>query len=351
MQMMRGLEDVLVAAHSAPSADNSQPWIFELEGDVLHLCWGGAAGAGPFGADSPATLLAIGGVIENLHAAAEHYGLGVDAIPVGTDGRARGVYFSAVFSESIEGGLSTDVCPVLLRHTNRFPFRSVVLSDLERELLSSGREGPARFEVFYRPLALREIARVVAAASRIRFRTREIHEWLASCLRYSPEQIARGDGLDIHALDLPPGGKGFLRLTSDWKLMQWLNRCGAYRVMAGVEASAIARGPTIAALIAPRDQDACIAAGRLMCRVWTALNSRGVAVHPYYVVADQLQRLREKAVPADLVHEARALERSAAGCFGLASGETLHMLLRIGYPTREPVRSLRRPLPCVTRVI
>ncbi|HRY15885.1 MAG TPA: hypothetical protein P5330_08440, partial [Candidatus Competibacteraceae bacterium] len=163
-------------------------------------------------------------------------------------------------------------------------------------------------------------------------------------LRYTEPEIAQGDGLDINTLHLPPGGRHFLRFIGDWRRMEILNRFGAYKAMAHIEAQLIQRGPAIAAIIAPTDYDACLAAGRLLTRVWTALNQQGIAVHPYYVVADQLQRLRDGVVPAHLTDQAHAIQRDCQDFLQLNPGETLHIFLRLGYPTRNPPRSRRRPL-------
>ena len=102
--------------------------------------------------------------------------------------------------------------------------------------------------------------------------------------------------------------------------------------------------PAVVAIIGTTDRQGTIDAGRLLGRVWSHLNSRGIAVHPYYVVADQLARLREGTVPAKLVPQAERIRNESARLFGLGPDETLHMLLRIGYPTREAPSSRRLPL-------
>lgn len=338
------LAQIVNLAHSAPSADNSQPWRFLWNGATLQIRSPQTTHPTTlFGPTSPATLLAVGGVLENFLTAANFYGFTVKTQQPTEAERATGLYLSAEIEPPAQS-LPQEPCPVLIRHTNRFPFRPDPLPDVASSLLTDAQEGPARIIAFNTPHDLSILARQVAAASRIRFQTREVHEWLAHSLRYTEAEIARGDGLDIHTLHLPPGGRSFLRFISDWRRMEILNRLGAYKIMAHIEAQLIQRGPAIAALIAPHDYDACLAAGRLLTRVWTALNQQGIAVHPYYVIADQLQRLRDGVVPDHLTDHAQALHRDCQDFLHLAPGETLHMLLRLGYPTRNPPRSRRRPL-------
>ena len=81
-----------------------------------------------------------------------------------------------------------------------------------------------------------------------------------------------------------------------------------------------------------------------MQQVWLALNQAGLAVQPYYVVSDQLQRLKHgQQHPAHLA-QAQQLQLMGTRVLGLKEGQSLAMLLRIGSPTVDPVRSRRLPL-------
>jgi hypothetical protein len=188
---------------------------------------------------------------------------------------------------------------------------------------------------------------LVKQASEIRFQTREVHEWLASSLRFSQAEISRGDGLDVRTLDLPPGGGLFLRLIANWRRMSIFNRFRAYQLLAEIDSRPIQKAPGIVVIIARRDKADCIDAGRIMVRTWSELNGREIAVHPYYVVSDQLTRLEERSIPAGLEPRAEDIRRELKRLLALSDDETLHMLLRIGYPTREPVRSRRLPIDAV----
>jgi hypothetical protein len=81
-----------------------------------------------------------------------------------------------------------------------------------------------------------------------------------------------------------------------------------------------------------------------MNKVWIALNVQGIAVQPYYVLADQLQRRQAYQIPRSLITQADDLCAQTNQLFQLDDGEELAMLFRIGYPTRTPVKSKRLPL-------
>ena len=148
----------------------------------------------------------------------------------------------------------------------------------------------------------------------------------------------------MRTLDLPPGGKHFLRFISDWNRMKALNKLGIYHLLAKIDSRPLGRAPAIVSFIAPADSNSALDTGRLLTRAWIYLNSLGIAVHPYYVVSDQLDRLSKNLVPYRLQGQVEAIRRDCKKLFELNPGETLHMLLRIGYPTRKPPRSLRLPL-------
>jgi hypothetical protein len=195
---------------------------------------------------------------------------------------------------------------------------------------------------------IQEIALLIKTASEIRFQTKEVHEWLGESLRFTKEDVKKADGLDLRTLALPPGGAIFLKLISSWNRMKMLNRVGMYRLLAQIDAAPIKVAPAIVALIAPATPQGAVDAGRLLCRSWTYLNEQGIAVHPYYVVADQLARLEAGTIPEQLVGKATNLKLDSTEAFATAEGETLHMLMRVGYPKRNnPPTSLRLPVDTV----
>ena len=84
-----------------------------------------------------------------------------------------------------------------------------------------------------------------------------------------------------------------------------------------------------------------------MTRLWTNLNLQGIAVHPYYVVTDQINRLREGTVAAGFESQIAGVNEHMCRLLELQPAETLHMILRVGYPKAQPLRSRRLPLEAV----
>jgi hypothetical protein len=335
---------LLRAAQAAPSADNSQPWCFSLGERMFSVAFDSErAGDSFFGPTSPATLLAVGGLAENIRETARVLGIDVhienliDSPTVGFP--YLKVHLRQAFKEQIPEDLA-----VFARHTNRFAFHPRAIDSETLRLTASLQEAPARLNVISNSGQIRKISKLVTMASEIRFQVKEIHLWLIQSLRFSEDEAAKGDGLDINTLLLPPGGKILLRLLSDWEHMKTFNRFGGYKLMAREEARLISKAPALVAVTAPGNTAGLLASGQLLARTWTSLNAKKVAVHPYFVISDQLNRLQEDVISPKLVAKAKTLQKGCQQIFGYGEGESLHMLLRVGYPKLDPQRSRRLPL-------
>lgn len=344
--------DVLVrAGRQAPSADNSQPWRFWWDGLSLSVAFDDLRGKKGLGLDHPANLLALGAVIENLAQAANALQIPAEALETSLAGEQGP---SACLSWSHEARAPIDETSLALhrRHTNRGRFYTERLDATLHERLSAMTEGPVRALVMTAEERCEPLRRLVRDASEIRFQTEEIHRWLSQSLRFTPDEIARGDGLDVATLMLPPGGRGLLKLSSDWKRMSFLNRLGAYRIFAALEAAMLRDCGALVVVVGPAQADGIeIAAGRLMQRLWIELNAHGWAVHPYFVLADQLARLRSGLVAKPFDAKVAAIAASTAELLHFRD-ETLFILLRVGLPRiPKPIRSRRLPIDSLLTVV
>ena len=340
------LDYLIAALVRSPSADNSQPLRFVWDGACLTIQYDTERVAGAtFPPSAPASQLAAGAAIESLAQAALAIGVKVLPEEVLEDSLRAGIYFRAQLLSSDAGSIeeSGNDLPVFRRHTNRFAYKSAELPGDLGDWICDAHQGDARAEYISDARAVTAVSALIKAASRVRFQTREVHEWLAKSLRFPGKQDPKVDGLDLATLDLPPGGALFMRFIKDWRRMEILNRFGAFKLLAAVEAIPVSKAPALVAVVGGKDAKSVIDAGRLLNRIWIRLNEEAIAVHPYYVVSDQLQRQSEGTVPVSLTDDVARLSRDCQSQLGLGANETLHMLLRIGYPRREAPRSGRLP--------
>jgi hypothetical protein len=84
-----------------------------------------------------------------------------------------------------------------------------------------------------------------------------------------------------------------------------------------------------------------------MTRLWIHLNLNGIAVHPHYAVTDQINRLHEGKTPSGFESKIGEVEEQARELLGMQPSEILHIILRAGYPQKQPPRSRRLPLDAI----
>jgi hypothetical protein len=339
------VRELAAIAALAPSADNSQPWSLRWNGHELAIAFALRHKTyNVFGADSHATLLSVGAVTEILQAT-----LIANAMPCDWQWSANPTAGQPYASVILNAGLVRFAAPAgpLQRHTNRLAFRRDPLPSGVAGELNRYRENSNRAMLLLDRGQKSELIRLVRLCSEARFCNQQLHEWLIGSLRFTPEEIARGDGLDVHTLGLPPGGRQFLRLISDWRRLNAFNRLGAYKLLAFSEIGLLAAAPALLCVVGRTDARSVIDAGRLLTRIWTALNLQGIAVHPYYVVTDQINRLRKGTLAAGFESKIAEVDERMNRLLKLQLGETLHIILRIGYPKAQPVRSKRLPLGAV----
>jgi hypothetical protein len=327
---------LIEAAGSAPSADNSQPWCFEWVG---HTLTARVRRRGGFPTDYHATTLALGAATENLSRALQYLGLDISSwffCPPG----ANGVFARGSVIKHPEIPAFNGVPLWKQRHTNRLPYHLKIDSDVAGDLAAC-RVGKVGARVITGS-GIRQAADWIKQASEVRFQTREVNEWFATSLRYGNSLEDLASGLHVDTLALPPGGVGLVKLMSDWNRLQWFNRLRAYKLFAAIEAANFQKAPLIVAIVGPSDRAAAFDAGRCLQRVWLRVTELGLSAHPYYVVADLLNRLGSNGVPDQCVSQSLTLQDRIRAEYGPEN--TLHCLLRVGKPVGEIQVSGRLPL-------
>lgn len=339
---MDRLSLALEAARAAPSADNSQPWQLRWDGIRLSVHYRPHPGIDPFGPGGHATLISVGALSENLTQASPELAIGIEQANLITGSP----YFSLPMEANESASNSQDL-PLFQRHTNRHPFTRQNIDALILDALGKLNEPPVRLRLLTTTQEHASFASLAGACCEARFCNQELHNWLMGSLRFSPREVAQGDGLDLATLHLPPGGALFMQAIRPWERMALLNRIGAYRFMALTEIQPLRQAPLILNVVGPDSPEGAFAAGRLMERAWIFLNQQGWAVHPYYVVTDQETRLNSSRLPEKWRHPVSQALKDLPGLLNLQPGERLHMALRVGWPTRTPQRSRRLPLEAI----
>ncbi len=335
------------AGQSAPSADNTQPWIFYVQNNELQLfvdlekiknsC---------FDVEHPAILLAIGAVIENIIQAAEFHQIDLDFNTFPPQDSGKCATFK-IKGKNIKDSDQTDQPALFNRCTNRLPFNKKTIPRVVLDDLLSLSTNNARLVAYQTKQEIAQWTKWVCIASEVRFQTPDVHEWFGQSLKFTPEEVASCEGLDVQALELPAIGNFLLKATQTWKQMQSWNKFYAYKALAKLESLNVSAAPALLGIVAPLGAANTIEAGRLMEQMWIKASELGLSIQPYFVISDQLYRMNQGKIPSNLEKNIACLQDEINLTLKL-NNEFVYILFRIGYCDKSPKKSLRRPVQLKT---
>lgn len=328
------------AGQRAPSADNSQPWIFVLNDQELRLLVDlEKIKSSCFQVTHPAILLSMGAVIENIVQASKWIGLEIDVDHSFNPDSGLCAIFH--INEDHELPNNAKSHPLFMRGTNRLPFSNKPIPKSISDEIAGLATEDNQILFFQNHEDINQWSKWIRTASEVRFQTPDLHDWFGQCLKFTPEEISSNEGLDVNTLGLPAIGVGFLKATQTWERMKFFNKFGTYKLIAQMEGLNIKKSPALIGFSAPLSNDNAIEMGRLMERTWIKLNEAGLCVHPYFVIPDQMYRLKQQKVAPEFIEKIQALEGEVQARI---QNEFLYMLFRIGYCEKHTVKSQRRPV-------
>ena len=330
-----GLIQFVERAVTAPSADNSQPWEFAVDQDKI-VCRYQHTGntQDPFGANGHGTIIAAGALHQNIDDLLSCYELPASNVTYQPEWKI------SFLAPPTQVSSNDSISALLNRHTNRHPFASI--SPLATEGLPPSPFGKSRLTRLHKKSDINTISEAVRLCSEARFNSQDLHEWLFSSLRWTPETVNQGDGLDLKTIALPPGGRQFMSFIAPWTRMRFLNRFGMYKALAIADSQPVKQASCMLAIVGGKAVDEIWEAGQHLQQIWIELNRRGLAVHPYYAVTDLSNRLESGRLNTHWTKQVANVQKQMVELLRLEKNEQLHMLLRVGLPTIQPVRSKRK---------
>lgn len=325
----------------APSADNRQPWRLRYEAarlDVFH----DPRRAILYDTHFRASLLAIGALIENvvLAAFAAGYFAEVEYFPAGL---ASELVARLTFDQRgrDESGLSAYIES---RTTNRKFYQITPLTAFMQTALRESVGPAAGVDVYFagRRSLIRQYARLVFHADRLRYQDQAFHEELMRAIRFSrvgAEQA--GDGLLVKSLEVGWPGEVLLRAIRPWRVASRLNRVGLSRVMAFHSYRSVLRSGAIAVITAPqRNSLDYVRGGRGVERFLLRVASLGLSVQPLSLGTLLCLDIPGTSLRASLTSLRTAMET----LLPTAREHAPLMLVRLGHSDLPSARSPRRRL-------
>ena len=342
---------ILQAAIRAPSGDNCQPWRFRVDQNRISLYLKPEIDRSLFNVEQYASLIACGAAVENMCLAASRYGFEarVSLFPHSPEPlRVADVDFEA--ADRAEDPLQSFIPD---RHTNRTVYDGRAVSARILATLKAQCDGfpGVALDLMTDRKRLRQIARLVWQADRIRLENRHLHAHFMQMVRFSTNEALRlRDGLPLGNLEAGKGGEMFLRATRPWAAMNACNHLGASRLIARISFNGINQASAVG-LVKCGDltPDSFLRGGQALQRIWLAATREGLDFQPMTAITLFWLRWQLGRQDAFAAHQRRLLEimwpayeRLLIGDDNAGQGHV--MLFRIGYGRPVACRTLRRPI-------
>ncbi len=280
-QEMKSL--IISRAILAPSADNSQPWLFEWHDSCLRLSIDPERSGASSDTRYYLSDIATGAALENIHIFLNSQGIfhRIELLPDPNDPRL----VASIDIDCQQAGLHCDETLarlIPLRQTNRhFPFKPFP-PRLTAKLIQSAMSDMTSVVDCSDQINKKLACKALLTAESLRFTIRSMHKELYDTIRRSSEPKSP-DGMDLDALNIEKPARPLFMLAKNWTAMRIMNRLGM-SFMFGFRSTVIPVKLSPALLyIAPNhtDRHHIIALGRALERCWLTATSMGLAVQPY----------------------------------------------------------------------
>ncbi|MDE0887519.1 MAG: Rv1355c family protein [Myxococcota bacterium] len=343
--------DLVRAGTSAPSGANAQPWRWLHHRKQLWLYLDRARAGSFLDFASMGSMMALGAAAEAAVVGAaglgqflevEYLGEGEDAAPVARLGLECGTPDAKAAEQASLLGQ---------RATNRATSGRERLPPSTLDALGAFAETiGARASTIADPDTLDAWAPLFADIDRRRFLGRRTHrEFFHEELRWTEEQAERtGDGVDLRTVDLSPSKAAGLRMASDYRVVEQLQRWGRGRGLGRIAEDSLRSASALWIMqVDAFDAEHLFEAGRHLQRFWLEACALDVAVHPMTAPACYWARARyDEGGSFSSEERQELLEQRKEFCAGagLEPEADVIFIAKLSPGHSPGIRSVRRPL-------
>lgn len=340
--------NILQAAVLAPSADNSQPWCYEWQDNMLALYRDAKLSGHATDNTFVLTDLAVGCAIENIVITASQAGLDT-RIQLFPQGESALLSAFLTFLPQLtclndnntnKGSQASQLSDQIAKRCTdrRLPFKGQLSEQTLQTLIESVDSAAVKLYCYTDRAKISSLAKIIKSAEAIRFKSEALHQELFSSVSFDEEQPVQGMTAAMLGIETP--ARPFFRFISKWSNMKKLNALGAAAMVATRSVSLPIRlSPALAVITTSgMGREAMIDAGRQLQRFWLTATKLGIAVHPY--AAPGVLTLANPPLDNVLTQELSAVKQQLQAHF--SKSEQVVMFFRLGYKAGQPVRSHRR---------
>lgn len=345
------VQQIVDLAVRAPSAENTQPWKLDWDGEQLRVFHDRSRQMAS-DVDAMLDLTGIGALIESVVLAASRQSLRADLTFPESESQWPGNFLKEIASIRFEDNAAEDPLAALLefRCTTRRMDRLRRLTERQKESLQAAAAGFPGVQVDWVPDSqIPDIAALIGLGNRMRFEHVPFHDEFYSNLLFTAKDArCRRDGLDVATLQLPPGVSSVMWAMKSWRCCRIANLLGFSRAVEKQAAREVTHSGAVG-LVTVQDSttNALANGGRALQRVWLEAARLGLAFHPTASLPVFLAHLAHTESNTLLpMHTTNAehLRNVFFDCFPGLRMRRLQLVFRVGYGDPPSVRTLRRPV-------
>ena len=276
------IKKILEVAVYAPSGENAQPWKFVIKSNQLSVFNIPERDQSLYNHEQKGSYVAHGALIENIAVAASQEGYQIKISLFPDDNNSD---YVAVIGFEKSAQKNEPLYPYIRkRTTNRKPYKDTPLTNEQlQELKDACKEGEGVDIFFVQEKEKKEILGEAGSVNeRVMFTNKFIHNFFFNHVNWTKEEEEKKRvGFYIKTLELPLPAQKAMKIFRHWPIMNVFNKIGLAKGIAKGNAKTYASSSAMIAGAANTDNPKdCIAAGRVMQRLWLTATKRGLSAQP-----------------------------------------------------------------------
>lgn len=344
------LRSILEEGILAPSADNMQPWKFQIRGDQVDLYLDREEWAPFVDRANQSLYTSAGAVIENMRVAAAQLGHCIH--PSYFPDPSHQTLVATLRFESIREKGHRHYSVLDQRVTNRkfYDGRRKIHHSTYQKLGELAAQ--AEFHLLWvkkEEPAYSKLARLIGKSDQLRFENQRIHEAFIETVRFDDAETQRlRDGLNPKTFEVGPAGTLLFQWIKTWARLRILNYLGMSRGFNFYARLQVQTSQALGLMVQDNQRPIdYVRGGEIMERVWHEITCQGLAIQPMMAlpifITDQVHNQGLSFHPPQRM-KLEAMKREFYSIFQIREENGLTFLFRIGYAKPPSARSLRRPL-------
>jgi nitroreductase len=329
----------------APSGDNTQPWRFEINKNEIRVFIVPERDTSLYNYNQNASLVAIGGLIENIKIAAPHYGyvVSINFFP-------EGITSNLVATILLNEGAQQDD-PLYLyikeRVTNRKPYETRPLSNEHKQYILEIGDTVDNISVKLvdEPGNIESLANAASVNEKVVLENKQLHNFLFSHITWSEEEDEKKKGFFVKTLELKGPQVVAFKLFRHWPILKLFNKIGASDLVARDNAKIYKQSGAFVAIIANDTSPfSFLKSGMLMQKLWLRATKLGLGVQPLTGVLFLHHRISAGNNGGLLNHHIDLVEKAYFIIEKIfeTNNRPIIMMFRIGYADKPSARCSRK---------